>query len=73
MKYYRDEVTQQVYGFDETLDHQLPAMQEKIGAGYTDITGYWPPPYVPVIIAPPTASELMAKLLDIQEQLKALT
>lgn len=43
MKYFQDPQTKQVAGFDETEPSQLPYMQQKINAGWKDITGSWPP------------------------------
>jgi hypothetical protein len=44
MKYYKNESTGEVFGFDETDETQLPFMQEKIDAGLLDITDNWPLP-----------------------------
>lgn len=43
MKYFQNPQTQEVAGFDETIPSQLPYMQAKIDAGWTDVTGSWPP------------------------------
>lgn len=43
MKYFQNPQTKEVAGFDETVPSQLPYMQAKIDAGWTDITGSWPP------------------------------
>lgn len=43
MKYFQDPQTKQVAGFDENEPSQVPFMQQKIDAGWTDITGSWPP------------------------------
>jgi hypothetical protein len=43
MKYFQDPITNQVAGFDPNEPLQLPYMQAKIDAGWTDITGSWPP------------------------------
>jgi hypothetical protein len=72
MRYFRNEATQEVFGFEETIDHQLPYMQEKIDAGYTEITGSWPPLHVPFVRVPPTAQELQDQLSIIQNQLNNL-
>lgn len=42
MKYFQNPQTQEVAGFDEAEPSQLPYMQQKIDAGWTDITGNWP-------------------------------
>lgn len=44
MKYYKDQNTNEVFGFDENDETQLPYMQQKVDAGCVDITGSWPPP-----------------------------
>jgi len=43
MRYFQDPITNQVAGFDPTEPSQLPYMQAKIDAGWTEITGAWPP------------------------------
>ena len=43
MRYFKNPQTQQVAGFDETQASQLPYMQQKISAGWTEVTGSWPP------------------------------
>lgn len=43
MKYFQDPKTKEVAGFNEKEPSQLPYMQQKIAAGWTDITGSWPP------------------------------
>jgi len=43
MRYFQNPHTQQIAGFDETNTSQLPYMQEKISAGWTEITSSWPP------------------------------
>jgi hypothetical protein len=43
MRYFQDTKTQQVAGFDPTEPSQLPYMQQKIHAGWREITGSWPP------------------------------
>lgn len=77
MRYFRDNNTEEVFGFDETDETQLPYMQVKIDAGLEEITGSWPPAYdTPVadkvIQTQPTKEELLAKLLEIQAQLEAM-
>lgn len=44
MKYYKNRESGEVFGFDESDETQLPFMQEKIDAGYEDITDNWPLP-----------------------------
>jgi hypothetical protein len=43
MRYFKNTQTQQVAGFDETIPSQIPYMQQKIDAGWVEITGSWPP------------------------------
>ena len=52
MKYYKNETNGEVFGFDETDPTQLPYMQVAIDAGYTDITGSYPPEPILVSIVP---------------------
>jgi hypothetical protein len=52
MKYYKNESTGEVFGFDETDETQLPYMQKAIDDGYVNITGSYPPPP-----SPPTAED----------------
>lgn len=66
MKYFKNETTGEVFGFDETDSTQLPYMQEKIDAGYTDITGSYPPPPQPTPI-PNTVSMRQARLALFQQ------
>lgn len=47
MKYYKNEVSNEVFGYDELDETQLPYMQKAIDAGYTDITDSWPPILLP--------------------------
>lgn len=47
MIYLKNIQTGEVFGYDESDDTQLPYMQEKINAGYEDVTGNWPPPPEP--------------------------
>jgi hypothetical protein len=42
MQYFKD-IKGDVYGYDETVESQLPYIQKAIDAGWTDITGSWPP------------------------------
>jgi hypothetical protein len=41
MRYFKD-TKNDIYGYDETLDSQLPYIQEAINAGWQEITGSWP-------------------------------
>lgn len=43
MRYFKD-TKNDVYGYDETLDSQLPYIQDAVSAGWQEITGSWPPP-----------------------------
>jgi len=42
MRYFKDN-TNQVYGYDESNPTQLPLIEKAIAAGWTEITGSWPP------------------------------
>jgi len=70
MKYYKNETTGEVFGFDETDSTQLPYMQEKIDAGYTDITESYPPPPEPAPL-PTIVSMRQARLALFQQGLLA--
>ena len=43
MRYFQNPTTKQVAGFDETVESQLPYIQQAIDSGATEITGSWPP------------------------------
>jgi hypothetical protein len=42
MRYFKD-TKSAVYGYDETVESQLPYIQNAINAGWQEITGSWPP------------------------------
>lgn len=42
MQYFKD-IKGDVYGYDETVESQLPYIQKAIDAGWKEITGEWPP------------------------------
>ena len=44
MKFFKNQATEEVFGFDENDPTQFPYMKEKIDAGCIDITGSWPLP-----------------------------
>ena len=67
MKYYKNETSGEVFGFDETDSTQLPYMQVAIDAGYTDITGNYPPP--PMLVIPTVVSMRQARLALFQQGL----
>ena len=66
MKYYKDIQTNEVFGFDESDETQLPFMQAKIDAGLEDITGLWPLPPPPQPI-PTEVSMRQARLALFQQ------
>lgn len=73
MKYYRDIETGEVFGYDETDETQLPYMQEKIDAGYEDVSDVWPPEPEPIEPpAAPTKEELLAQLQELTAKIEAL-
>lgn len=43
MKHYKNTATDEVFGFDETDETQLPFMQSAIDSGFVDVSGVWPP------------------------------
>lgn len=47
MKYFKDK-SGDVWGFDETDETQLPAMQKAKDAGWDDVTDVWPPAPPPI-------------------------
>lgn len=73
MKYFRNPTTQEVFGYEEREDTQIPLMENAIADGYSDITGSWPPA-LPISDAPakPTIEQLRAQLSTIQAQINAL-
>ena len=61
MIYYKDLANNEVYGYDETEESQLPYIQQAIDNGWENITGSWPLPYVPTAEDnKATASSLLA-------------
>jgi len=42
MRYFKNPANQ-VYGYDETVESQLPNIQKAVDAGWVEITGSWPP------------------------------
>lgn len=44
MVYYKDLTTNEVYGYDETEESQLPYIQKAINNGWENITGSYPLP-----------------------------
>ena len=73
MKYFKDVQTNEVFGFDEADESQLPYMQAKIDAGLQDITNEWPLP-APEPIAPPapTKEQLLAEIQALTEKINSL-
>ena len=51
MRYFKDGQNQ-VHGFDETIESQLPLIENAITGGWEEITGSWPPP--------PTAEQFLS-------------
>lgn len=62
MKYYKNEVSNEVFGYDELDETQLPYMQKAIDAGYTDITDSWPPAPLPPPVPNVTAVQIRLQL-----------
>ncbi|MBA0014152.1 MAG: hypothetical protein H0Z53_00800 [Nitrosospira sp.] len=56
MIYYKDLTTNEVYGYDETEESQLPYIQQSIDNGWENVTGSYPPPPLP-----PTAEQNQQK------------
>ena len=52
MVYYKDLTNNEVYGYDETEESQLPYIQQAIDNGWENITGSYPYP-----TPPPTAED----------------
>jgi len=67
MKYYKNETTSEVFGYDETDETQLPFMQVAIDKGYTDVTDSWPP--APVPVTPTSVTMRQARLALFQQGL----
>lgn len=73
MKYFKNQVTEEVFGYDETDETQLPYMQVAIDANYLDITGNYPPPPPPYVEPPkPTLTDLQNQLAILQAQIQEL-
>lgn len=47
MLYYKDLIADEVYGYDETEESQLPYIQQAIDNGWENITGHYPYPPLP--------------------------
>jgi hypothetical protein len=47
MVYYKDLTANEVYGYDETEESQLPYIQKAINNGWENITGSYPLPPMP--------------------------
>ena len=60
MIYYKDLTTNEVYGYDETEESQLPYIQQAIDNGWENITGSYPYP-----TPPPTAEQNQATAVGI--------
>jgi len=75
MKYFKDNNTGEVFGFEETDNTQLPYMQAKIDAGLEEITGSWPLPESepePQPVAEPTKAELLQQLQTLADKINAI-
>jgi len=74
MKYYKNEETNLVYGYEESNPIEMEAIQKLIDAGYTDVTDSWPPAPEPIPEpTPPTKNELLAELELLTAKIKALS
>ncbi len=60
MLYYKDPVSDEVYGYDPEEESQLPYIQQAIENGWENITGNWPLPP-----EPPTAEQNKATASDL--------
>lgn len=48
MRYFRNPLTNEVFGYDDSIDHQLEHMNWRIAEeNLVEITGNWPPPDPP--------------------------
>lgn len=65
MRYFKNPTNNEVYGYDETYENDLPYIEVAIKAGWEEVTDSWPPS--PSIDVP--ASEPKA-LIDPIEKLK---
>lgn len=67
MKYFKNPVTDMIYGYDISLDHQVEHMNQRIiDENLIDITDTWTPPEDP-------PEEPPVNLNDLQQQIAALT
>jgi hypothetical protein len=75
MKYYKNTQTNEVFAFDETDATQLPYMQEKIDAGYQDVSDSWPPVQTHIEPEPiqVTKEELLAQIQILTDKINALS
>lgn len=75
MKYLKNPVTDVVYGYDTSIDHQVEHMNARIAdENLVDVTDNWPPPEVvpvPVSITRPQAAKQLyvMDLISAQEAL----
>lgn len=44
MKYFKNEQTEEVFGYYETDETQLPYIEAAVNAAWVDVTNSWPPP-----------------------------
>jgi hypothetical protein len=75
MKYFRNQDSGEVFGYDETDPTQIPYMEERVAAeNLIDITESWPlPPPSNIKPSPPTVLELQAQLATLAAQIQELT
>ena len=44
MRYFRNHETNEVHGYDDNYENDLPYIEAAIAAGWEGITGSWPEP-----------------------------
>lgn len=52
MRYFKHTETQEVFGYDETYENDLPLIEQAIADGLEDISDVWPP--APAFIPEPS-------------------
>jgi len=73
MKYFKNTITGEVFGYDETDLTQIPHMEIRLASEpHEDITDNWPLPQEEYIAPKLTLEQLQAQLSVLTTQIKAL-
>jgi len=74
MRYFKNPVTDTIYGYDTSLDHQVEHMNQRIiDENLIDITDTWTPPEDPPAEPPVNLNDLQQQIAALSAQLAALT